>query len=383
MTVTSSTAVGPTVGQRVRNGRWIALALVAVVGVAALTTYLTAARPGGRLDANSTGAEGTHALMALLRDQGVEVVVADTVADVERQARPDTLIVAAQTFHLYDDDQLRRLAEVPGDRLVIEPIGKTREQLAPLLNRAESVQFGGLSPGCDLRAATRAGTVRFGAADTYEAVDDTEVTRCYDGVLARYRSDGRTVTVVGSADFLMNSALLDEGNAALALNLTGTQPRMIWYAPQRNEGFSSGGGASVSDLIPPQVGWLVWQLVVAVALLALWRGRRLGPLVAEQLPVVVRASETVEGRGRLYRSRRARDRAAEALRTATLQRMLPRLGLDPGAAPSTVSHAVAGRCVGDPATITHTLYGPAPASDTDLVNLARALDDIERQVAQS
>ena len=62
-------------------------------------------------------------------------------------------------------------------------------------------------------------------------------------------------------------------------------------------------------------------------LVALWRGRRIGPLVAEELPVVVRASETVEGRGRLYRSRRARDRAAQALRTATLQRMLPRLGL--------------------------------------------------------
>ena len=42
---------------------------------------------------------------------------------------------------------------------------------------------------------------------------------------------------------------------------------------------------------------------------------------------MVRASETVEGRGRLYRSRRARDRAADALRTATLQRLLPRLGL--------------------------------------------------------
>ena len=42
---------------------------------------------------------------------------------------------------------------------------------------------------------------------------------------------------------------------------------------------------------------------------------------------MVRASETVEGRGRLYRSRRARDRAAAALRTATLQRLMPRLGL--------------------------------------------------------
>ncbi|MGE2732120.1 DUF4350 domain-containing protein [Mycolicibacterium vaccae] len=378
-----STAVGPTVRERLRASRWVVLALVVVVAVATLTTLLTEVRPGGRLDANSTSAEGAHALIALLREQGVEVVVADTVADVEREARDGTLVVAAQTFHLFDDEQLRRLGEVPGDRLLLEPLGKTRELLAPRLRRTESVQFGGLSPDCDLREATRAGTVSFGAADSYEATDDTSVTRCYDGVLARYQDDGRTITVVGSAVFVMNAGLLEEGNAALALNLTGTSPRMIWYAPQRSEGGETRGDASVFDLVPPQAHWLVWQLVVVVALLALWRGRRLGPLVAEQLPVVVRASETVEGRGQLYRSRRARDRAADALRTAALQRMLPRLGLHPGASPATVVHAVAQRCGIDPRVLTHTLYRSPPATDTDLVNLARALDDIERQVAQS
>ena len=43
---------------------------------------------------------------------------------------------------------------------------------------------------------------------------------------------------------------------------------------------------------------------------------------------VVRASETVEGRGRLYRSRRARDRAAEALRTASPMHGLSEQDLD-------------------------------------------------------
>ena len=31
------------------------------------------------------------------------------------------------------------------------------------------------------------------------------VTRCYDGALVRYTDDGRTITVVGSADFMTNS----------------------------------------------------------------------------------------------------------------------------------------------------------------------------------
>ena len=40
----------------------------------------------------------------LLRDHGVDVVVADDIAGVERAARPDTLIVMAQTFYLLDED---------------------------------------------------------------------------------------------------------------------------------------------------------------------------------------------------------------------------------------------------------------------------------------
>jgi hypothetical protein len=97
----------------------------------------------------------------------------------------------------------------------------------------------------------------------------------------------------------------------------------------------------------------------------------------------VRASETVEGRGRLYRSQRASDRAADALRTATLQRLVPRLGLGPSADQAAIVAAIAQRCGYDARVFGHILFGPPPATDNDLVNLANALDDIERQVAQS
>lgn len=383
MTDPSSTVVGATMGQRWRTGRWVLLALVVIVGVAAATAYLTSSGTGGRMEATSTSPEGARALVTLLRDNGVTVVEADTVAAVEREAQPGTLLVVAQTAHLFGDELLDRLAEVPSDLLVVEPVGRTREQLAPALRRADSTSFGGLTADCDLREARRAGTVHFGAADTYEASGATPVTRCYDGVLVRYTDDGRTTTVVGSALFMMNEGLLEEGNAALAMNLAGQHPRVVWYAPQNSETADSDGGATISDLIPAQVTWVALQLALAVVLLALWKGRRIGPLVAERLPVVVRASETVEGRGRLYRSRRARDRAAEALRTSTLQRMLPRLGLGFTADQSTVAQAVTARSGLDPRAVGHTLYGPPPTTDTELVTLARELDNMERLVAQS
>lgn len=381
----ATTAVGPTLAQRWRTGRWVLLTVLVLAAVAAAGAYLTAPRDGGPMDPQSTSPEGARALVTLLREHGVEVIEANSVADVERAARTDTLVVLAQTFQLSDDAQLRRLAGVPGDRLLVEPVSRTREILAPGLHTGDIVTFA-TDPGCDLRAADLAGAVQFGMADTYEPEadggEDPALTRCYDGALVRYRSDGRVITVVGTSSFMTNHGLPREGNAALAMNLAGETPRVIWYAPQRREG-DAAGSATITDLIPQQVGWVVLQLALAVGVVAVWRGRRLGPLVAEPLPVVVRASETVEGRGRLYRSRRARDRAADALRTATVQRLIPRLGLGAGADPAAVVAATAQRCRVDPNTLGHTLFGPSPASDSDLVTLAHHLDDIERQVASS
>ncbi len=339
-------------------------------------------------DRNATGrADGPHldrtrrracVGQALLRDHGVTVVVANSINDAETAARPGSLLLFAQTQRVTNESLLKRLAGTPSDLLLLEPTSHARAALAP------GIRHGGASvldtkPDCVLREADQAGSVDFGPANTFHAVGDRTLSSCYGGVLVRYRAGERTVTAVGSTDFMTNGGLLRAGNAALAMNLAGQHPRLVWYAPQHIEGESS-SSATIFDLIPNNVIWIV-QLWLTVALVALWKGRRLGPLVAEDLPVVVRASETVEGRGRLYRSRRARDRAAQALRAATLQRMLPRLGLGVDTPAPAVVIAIAQRSRSDPESLRHILFGPPPATDADLIQLARALDDIERQVA--
>ncbi len=252
------------------------------------------------------------------------------------------------------------------------------------MRRGDATEYGGIAPGCDLRAATRAGTVLFDAADTYRAAGDRPVTRCYDGVLVRYTADGRTVTVVGSSGFLTNAGLPEEGNAALAMNLAGSHPRAIWYAPQHSEGTATSGDAELSDLVPAQVGWLILQLVVAVILLAVWKARRVGPLVAEQLPVDRAGIGDRRGpRPALPVPPRPGPRRRRAAHHRRDSGCCPGSGWVPAAAPAAVAAAVAQRCGLDPQAVAHTLYGPPPADDGELVSLARRLDDIERQVAQS
>ncbi len=376
--VSSETATAAS--RRRRSWRWVVLILLVLAVLAGVDAYLTAPRPGARMDPASTGPDGAHALVALLRDGGVEVVVADGIADVENAARPDTLILVAQSQYL-TDTTLDRLTQVPGDLLLVEPTARAREALLPDIRVSGASTFDS-NPNCTLREANRAGPVRFEASETYKAKDRPTMTSCYDGVLIRFRERGRTVTAVGSTDFMTNGGLLQAGNAALAMNLAGDRPRLIWYAPHRVEGESS-STASLFDLVPEKVNWIVAQLCLVVLLVAVWKARRPGPLVAEELPVVVRASETVEGRGRLYRSRRARDRAAASLRTATLQRLLPRLGLGTDAPPTAVVTTVAQRAGADAGFVSYHLFGPPPATDDDLLQLARALDDIERQVTHT
>jgi hypothetical protein len=366
---------------RRRSWRWALLALVAICAVAAVGTYLTAPRPGGQMDPDSTGPTGAHALVALLGDRGVNVVVANSVDEAVNAARPGTLLLFAQTQRVTDESLLQRLANTPADLLLVEPTSHARATLAPGI-RNTGARVLDAEPDCALREANQAGSVDFGPSNTFHAVGDRTLSSCYGGVLVRYRSGERVVTAVGSTDFMTNGGLLRAGNAALAMNLAGQQPRLVWYAPQHIEGRSR-GSAKIVDLIPANVTWIVVQLWLTVILIALWKGRRIGPLVAEDLPVVVRASETVEGRGRLYRSRGARDRAAQALRAGVLQRVLPRLGLSVDAPATAVAIAVARRSRSDPDSLRHILFGPPPATDADLIQLARALDDIERQVAQT
>jgi hypothetical protein len=100
--------------------------------------------------------------------------------------------------------------------------------------------------------------------------------------------------------------------------------------------------------------------------------------VAEPLPVIVRAAETVEGRSRLYRRGRARDTAAAALRSGARARLAGPLGLGGEPAPEALAAAVASRAGRPVAVAGGLLYGPAPADDPALVRLATDLDELVR-----
>jgi hypothetical protein len=200
--------------------------------------------------------------------------------------------------------------------------------------------------------------------------------------LVRYASGGHLISVLGTGAPLANAHLGAGGDAALAMNLLAAGRNIVWLVPSPVPGPAQAahGRRSLGSLIPPGVYAVAAQLAIAVVLAALWRMRRLGPLVTEPLPVVVRACETVEGHGRLYRSRRARDRAAGGLRGAALGRIVTRLGLPPGVPDGVVCRELASRTGRGAGEVAAILFGDVPRDDGALVRLAADLDRLEGQV---
>ncbi|GLW96006.1 DUF4350 domain-containing protein [Microtetraspora sp. NBRC 16547] len=385
VTAPSSVSTSPTAKGMWRSGRGILLVALLVLATALVPVLLSS--PGTedrRLDPGDSSDVGAQALAELLGRRGVTVVRVESVFALLAAAGPDSQLLITDTGFLTDYDA-RRIAGSGRDRLIVGAV-RHLDILAKGVLAKEHVRARSREPRCDLRQAARAGSAYLGGASFTAPAGSTG---CYPAAgrptLVRYALDGGTVTVAGDGSFMTNLRLAEDGNAALAMNLAGARPRLIWLATPKagDSGLAGPEGRSLGDFIPAGVGWAIVQLAVAVGVVALWRGRRLGPVVAERLPVVVRASETVEGRGRLYRARRARDRAALALRGAAIDRLAPRLGLPPTASPEEVVAAAAARTGRDAPEVRSALYGPAPVDDGALVALAGYLDTLERQVRDS
>jgi hypothetical protein len=376
----AGTSTDPTAQDLWRAGKG-PVAVLALVLLAGLLVALAAGGTDTRaLDPRSPAPSGGRALAEVLRDQGVRVDrVATTDGLADTVGRDTTVLVVDPD--LLTDGQIETLVNTGADLVVLSTVAPQRWVTGV---GAQPVDPDVRSPGCRLPAARRAGRADAGLI-SYD-VDGTSLgsaVRCYarDGrpSLVQGQVGGQLVTLVGSGSGFTNSRLDDEGNAALALGLLGGHDRLVWLLPSRRV-LPPQAQKSFYELVPHGVWWGLAQLAIAVLLLALWRARRLGPVVAEPLPVVVRAAEAVEGRGRLYRRAGARDRAGEALRSGVRARLVPALGLPRRVEPTAVVAAVAARSSRPAAEVGALLYGAAPADDASLVRLADALDDLEREV---
>ncbi|MCX5111585.1 DUF4350 domain-containing protein [Streptomyces sp. NBC_00378] len=381
--------------------RGLLLALLVLVAAGIALATVRSGDQHGLLDPRSADRYGSRAVAELLKERGVSVHVVTTFDEAAAEVGPDTTLLVASPNLLAPrrQSELRAATDASAGRTVLIAAGPSSVRtLVPGIRAESAGPVTPRSPECSLPAARSAGDVETGGFRY--ASDGLDTIGCFPSgglptVLLVERGAGDTV-LLGSPDLLHNHRLANQGNASLALQLLGSRPHLVWYLPSladtsaaAENGGSGGDGApddrSFADLIPQGWLWGTLQLALAAVLAAIWRARRLGPLVTERLPVAIRASESTEGRARLYRKANARDRAAESLRSATRTRIAPLIGVPPRDAhsPSTLAPAVSARLGSTDDSLQTLLFGPAPSDDAALVRLADQLDTLEREVRTS
>jgi hypothetical protein len=334
------------------------------------------------LSVHNAGPDGARALTEILGRHGVAVegVESFDAALAALADRPGSTLLLYDRNGFLDESQLAGLRAEAGRLVVVTPRLNTLTALQSGISQAGVVPDTSptLEPGCSLPDAESAGTVSGESGFLYDGG-----TLCYRppgtaaGLLAS--TDDGALAVLGSTAVVSNGGLADHGHAALALRMLGSSRDLVWYLPGLTDVNAAGPPRTLDDLAPEWVHFLGPWLALVAALAIAWRGRRLGPLVFEPLPVVVKAVETAEGRARLYHDSHAVGRARDNLRAGTLVRLAKELRLGIDATADDVADAAA-RHLARPVTEIRELVGEHPRNEARLVQWSQELEKLENEV---
>lgn len=384
----------PTLGARLRSSRmWMLVGAVAVITafLSVLLNGLTNSAQQAPLDPDSPRPEGAKALVQVLRGHGVEATVASSLDEVDALIgadAADTTLVLLQRDVFLDDAQLGRLRDLGVARIVLIAPGPS-----VLEGLGSGIQPGGRYDGdgtstiaagaacTDPIGANAPEITNFGGA-LFRLGDGVDGASCYvendRAAVVVDRSHSVEIVAIGAAPNLSNERIALDGNGAMAIGLLGDSSHLVWYTPGADDLATPDGAPPIELLIP---GWLtpaIMLLMAAGVATMVWLGRRHGPLVAERLPVVVPASETMDGRARLYQRTGSRLRALDNLRIGTTARLARALNLNRTTPVHEVAIAVA-NVTGRPRDeVLAVLVDAAPGTDGELVELSDHLLRLER-----
>jgi len=367
------------------------------------------------LSPTGTGRHGSSELARLLAERGVTVEHVTTNAALLAAVSDgeDATVFVPVPLFLTVDLQTRVDRFGGSHRIVyVRPASLYLPASDTWAWRAESRwATGRAEPGCDAPYAVHAGSalvrrdrVAYARFDDAGRPHDRPASVCYAGSLVGFRDGNVETIVVGASEPFRNDRIHEAGNAALATALLAEHGRVIWadihrldielsapqvpQAPpyQRGERDRTATGNDLLDTFPAQLWAVLLVLLVAAALTAVVRGRRLGPPVVEPLPVLVPGSETITGRGRLYERARARPASLATLRAAAVARLAraltpleraPERAVEtPGAARDAFLAEVASRAGVSLDAARAILFGPPPDNDTQLVQAAVQVDQL-------
>lgn len=377
-----------------RASFWVGLAVALVVLALVTIAIAGAGESGPQLSGTSAAANGSKALMQVLRSNGVAVTtprsLGTAISDATKAGGTNATFAIYDPNDLLNPGQLARLRGVAGTLVLVNPSFGMLRELAPdvrLAGVGKSSFSADTSTACGFAPLKQAGRVS-GESTGFRIVGSPSETvqKCLPNgsdsySLVTVTTGSSRVIVFGLPDALTNEFIVNDGNAAFALGTFGHERSLTWYLPSQAD-----VTLSAADRPVPLPGWVLPTELLAVMVViaaAIWRGRRFGPLVIERMPVVVRASETMEGRARLYQRASARQHALDALRIGSVGRLATLCGLPALSTIDEIIGAVAAVTGDDPREVRALLVDDVPANDSQLVKFSDRLEQLEESVARA
>jgi hypothetical protein len=359
----------------------ITVGLAVVVSVLLTVLLRGEASTTADLDPDNPHRNGARAVARVLEAEGVDVEVArsaDQLEELTVDSATSVMVTSAEDLGLSTAERLLDHTTA-GQLLVVEPTPGALDALGLELAAFQATPDGEVGASCteSLLAELR---IEVDDAVVYDGAGEG----CFpSGGGELYLEPEPGIAVLGAGQILANEQVTEADNAAAALRLLGQQDRLVWYVPDVAD-LEADDAVALSSLLPEGIFPALWLALTAVLALLLWRGRRLGRLVIEPLPVAVKAIETTQGRARLYRKVHDVDHAVAVLRTSARSRLAARLRLPRSLAdqPEQLAHELARTSGRSPEEI-HALIAQnaaVPTSAHDLIHLARQLAELEREV---
>jgi hypothetical protein len=344
---------------------------------------------GPPLDPTSTSPDGAKALALLIGQlgPGVDQLTGPPTGATGSPGEAGVALVLQDQLDPAGNRQLAAWVRAGGILVAADPdlvLGFAAPAREPGPGGPVSVT-GSLVPGCRLAAVRGVNTVEPG--NGFAVRPPSGATGCFptpDGgafMVVQPLGSGQLV-LLGGPDLWTNANINKGDNAVLAANLLAPHasgPRVQWMVGPR----AGSGHKSLLQLMAPRVKEGLIELVVAIALLALWRARRLGRPVVETPPVELPGSELVVAVGHLLQQGGRRDDAAGILRSTVRRGIADQFGVVLTARPDTMATVVAARTGLDRDMVLATVAGPPPAGDDELVALARNADRIGQEMARA
>lgn len=374
-----------------RTALWFVVVIGALLIVGALSIGNDSQRP---YDPDSVSRTGTRAFVELLESFGTEVDVPDTFTPSQLPT-DQTLILFQDATTLEQTDQLEDWVRDGGTLVVTEPFSSfapVAEIDAGLDPTSDVVDQGVCTVDAlaDVRqlAPTVAKEPSSGFWPTFPVAEDA--LSCFGTedqafVVVSTFGSGRIVALASGTPF-MNGALGNADNAALATSLFAPSPGgsvAILEPSAFGDGAPIGDDATVGSIdriVGAAMPFLLLQGLVAVVVLALAQGRRLGRPVAEPQPVQIAGSELVRAMGDLLQQTGSPDTAAAVLRADLRREICLRVGLPPSSPIDVIAATVDARTGLGRERVLAVIADHPVARERDLVELARSIDSIREEI---